>query len=85
MQSKYSDASLERILGLEFGSLKTWRSQGFPPEAETLFKILKLFPWMLEVADKEYDQNKANNVMEAEAFSKVFEKVESYKGFLVEC
>lgn len=58
----YSNSSLERILGLPFGYLKDkrhYRAKDF----QALIKILKTFPWMLIVADANYDEKIAKREM----------------------
>lgn len=79
-----SNASIERALGLEFGSMDKWSKEGYPTEAQALFRILKLFPWMLLVAEDKYNKQTSDIILKTEAFSMIFERLYEYNGFLTE-
>jgi hypothetical protein len=54
LQEKYdwSQVNIERALGIEIGLLSTESS----PETVALMKVLRAFPWVLEVAERRYDK-----------------------------
>lgn len=56
----YTQASIERALDLEMGSLST---ENPSPELLVLMKIIKTYPWLIEVADQNYDEFEAKRVL----------------------
>ena len=55
----WSQTGIERALDLEHQSLSTDNS----PETVALMKIIREFPWVLEVADRRYDKAYADKAM----------------------
>lgn len=56
----YTQASIERALDLEIGSLST---ENPSPELLVLMKIVKTYPWLIEVADQNYDEFEAKRIL----------------------
>ncbi len=57
----YSFAGIERSLGLAQRTLTKWKSGATVPTktALALFRLLRLFPWLLDVADEGFDTVRA--------------------------
>lgn len=55
-------SAMEIALGLEIGSIET-ASVTDNPEMIILLKIVKVYPWLLEVAEHEYDENMSQRIM----------------------
>lgn len=82
---KYTKTAIERILSLPFGSIDRWEKYGYPPEAEALFNILNLFPWMIDIAETGFDPVTADYIHRVNALSQIFQRLKYYNGFLTEC
>ena len=61
---KISFAGIERVLDLPQRTLTKWKNQKTKPSASALalFKYLRLFPWMLQVADSGFDTEAAQKI-----------------------
>ena len=61
----HSNASMERALGLPARTLARWKNESaITPSASglALMRIIRTFPWMLQVADCKFDQEKARTI-----------------------
>ncbi|MDD4302892.1 MAG: hypothetical protein PHS03_10470 [Sphaerochaeta sp.] len=64
----YTNASMERSLGLPARTLARWKNEDIVPSAAALalMRFIRTFPWLLRVAEKEFDQEKAHEVVLSE-------------------
>ncbi len=59
----YKFASMERVLELPQRTLARWKSTGNASAAGlALLRFIRLFPWLLEVADKRFEFNEAQRI-----------------------
>lgn len=56
----FSMVYIERALDLSHRTLSRWKSQGISASGLALMRMIHTFPWLLEVADKDYDRIYAN-------------------------
>ena len=56
----YTQACVERILNLKINSLRT---EDPAPELIALMKIIKTYPWLLKVADSNYNEFEAKRIL----------------------
>ena len=71
-QVGYSMIATERILGLPFRTLSRWKTSGRPSASGTaLLRFLATFPWMLEIADNNFEEEFAKNLLMVEG-GKIF-------------
>jgi hypothetical protein len=70
--NKFNLSSLERALELPQRTFAKWKNRSVNPSATgvVLLKYLKTFPWLIEVADKHFDQNAADKILLENAFKK---------------
>lgn len=63
-EHNFNFAGLERSLGLPQRTLTKWKNAANPPSAAgvTLLKFLRLFPWLVEVAELKFDFDAAQRV-----------------------
>ncbi len=62
--SMWKDPYIERVLGLPFETLKYWRSGKLLSSAGiALLRILATYPWILGVADEEFDAEAAREAL----------------------
>lgn len=56
---------IERVLGLSQRTLTKWKIGATQPSAPgvSLLKFIKVFPWLLDVADSNYDKNCAERIL----------------------
>ena len=62
----HTNAAMERALGLPARTLARWKNeQTTSPSAAgvALMRIIRTFPWILEVADVQFDKTKARKVL----------------------
>lgn len=62
----YSNASMERILGLPMRTLARWKNDStMSPSAAgiALMRIVRTFPWILEVVDARFDREKTKEIL----------------------
>lgn len=59
IEQKITLSSIERVLGLPQRTLIKWKNGNNYPSAAgiTLLKMIRTFPWLLEVAENQYDYN----------------------------
>ncbi len=75
-QSGYSMVATERILELPVRTLSRWKTSGKPSAGGTaLLRLLATFPWLLEVADNNYDNTFAETLLMMEANKVLHEKL----------
>jgi len=55
---KYTQSDVERMLDLPMKALDLENS-----ETLALMKMIKVYPWLLEVADKDYDEIEAKRIL----------------------
>ncbi|MDC7230684.1 MAG: hypothetical protein PQJ48_10270 [Sphaerochaetaceae bacterium] len=60
----YTNASMERSLGLPARTLARWKNEDIVPSAAALalMRFIRTFPWLLRVAEKEFDQEITSEV-----------------------
>lgn len=56
----FSLVYIERALDLSHRTLSRWKSQGISASGLALMRMVHTFPWLLKVADKDYDRIYAN-------------------------
>lgn len=56
----YTQSAVERVLGLEMGTLST---DDPSPELLALMKVIRAYPWLLQVADKKFDDLEAKRIL----------------------
>jgi hypothetical protein len=63
-EHKYNFAGLERSLELPQRTLTKWKNSSTPPNAAgvTLLKFLRIFPWLVEVANLKFDFDAAQQI-----------------------
>ncbi|MBC8418535.1 MAG: hypothetical protein ISR62_03855 [Desulfobacteraceae bacterium] len=63
-QNKISLASMERALELPQRTLTKWKNKASKPSSSgiALFKFLRIFPWLLQVAENKYDYTLAQKI-----------------------
>lgn len=64
---KISFSYLERALELPFGTIQRWKEGDITPEEMTLLKIISVYPWIIQVADNQFNHKVANAVLVKEA------------------
>lgn len=70
----HTNASMERALGLPARTLARWKNeQSMSPSASgiALMRIIRTYPWILAVADMQFDQNVASNMLLQNAANEV--------------
>ena len=75
--NKVSLSSIERALDLPQRTLTKWKNKISSPTATgvALFKYLKLFPWMLDVAEEKYGYDSAQKIFMNAAFQQMINKL----------
>lgn len=65
IKNKRSLTSIERALEIPFRTLAKWKNKITKTSAAgiALLRFIRLFPWLLEVAENKYDPQKAENIM----------------------
>jgi hypothetical protein len=63
----YTMASCERALGLAPRTMGRWKSGHISESARVLLKILRTFPWVLEVAKSKFSQSAADHELRRHA------------------
>lgn len=63
-ENKVSMTAIERILSIPFRTLSRWKNNTSKPSAAAiaLFKYLRTFPWLLDVADHDFDDIFSKNM-----------------------
>ena len=65
IKNKRSLTSIERSLEIPFRTLAKWKNKITKTSAAgiALLRFIRLFPWLLDVAENKYDPQKAENIM----------------------
>ncbi len=73
----YNFASMERVLGLPQRTLTKWKSNQTNPSSSalTLFKFLRTFPWLLNIAEEKFDFDFAQNFLMKGALNQLVDTV----------
>ncbi|HPG35302.1 MAG TPA: hypothetical protein PLG63_03115 [bacterium] len=68
--SGFKLAAVEKALGLSQRTLTKWKIGATKPSSSSvaLLKLIKLFPWLLDVADSKYDETVATRIFIEEFF-----------------
>ena len=63
LKKKYQYVNIERILELPFGTLEKWENgKRIPADGVAVLKILYHFPFILHVADANYDEKASKSI-----------------------
>lgn len=62
-QHGYSKPALDRILSLPQGTLDLCCQGDFPHEAVALFRVLRTYPWILKLAEENFEQGAAEQLL----------------------
>jgi hypothetical protein len=74
----YSLADVERALDLPTRTISRWKSGQEPSAAGlTLLRFIRLFPWLIQVAENNYDETFSRSILLHEAVSEFF-KIQRY-------
>lgn len=65
IENKRSLTSIERALEIPFRTLAKWKNKITKTSAAgiALLRFIRLFPWLIDVAENKYDPKKAENIM----------------------
>lgn len=65
VEKKISMSAIERALEIPFRTLAKWKNKVTKTSAAgiALVRFIRLFPWLLDVAENKYDSKKAKNIM----------------------
>lgn len=64
---KIASSYLEYALQLPFGTVQRWKDGDVSSEEMILLKIIEVYPWIVVVADKQFDDKAANAAVVREA------------------
>lgn len=86
VDSKMSMSSIERALEIPQRTLTKWKNRTNAPSSAgiALMRFIKLFPWLLEVAENKYDYNKAQKIHINAAIQKFLPEIDFRKEDFVE-
>ena len=75
--NKVSLSSIERALDLPQRTLTKWKNGASSPTSAgvTLLKFIKLFPWLLEVAENKFDYEISQKIFMGNAFHKMINQM----------
>lgn len=82
----YSNASMERALGLPARTLARWKNeQSMSPSASgiALMRIIRTFPWILSVAELKFDKKAAQAILLARAAQEMINIQSDYPGWKI--
>jgi hypothetical protein len=76
-ENKISFSSIERILGLPQRTLTKWKNDVAQPTAAgvALLKFLRVYPWLLDVAEHSYDYDTSQEIFLKSAFNIMLHKI----------
>ena len=79
--NKVSLAAMERALELPQRTFTKWKNGASSPTSAgvTLLKFLKLFPWLLEVAENKFDYDISQKIFMGHAFKRMINKMTFYE------
>lgn len=76
LEMGYTLASMERALELPQRTMSQWKSgRDLSAAGIALLRIIKTYPWIIEVADAKYDYTKAGDILILNALTKMHENV----------
>jgi transposase-like protein len=86
VDNKISFSSVERILNLPQRTLTKWKNDVSQPSAAgiALLKFLRVFPWLLNVAEHSYDYDKSQKIFLQSAFNILLQKMSFVKNDTME-
>ncbi|MBU1291496.1 hypothetical protein KKB17_04375 [bacterium] len=86
IDSKMSMSSIERALEIPQRTLTKWKNRTNVPSSAgiALMRFIKLFPWLLEVAENKYDYSEAQKIHINAAIQKLLPKIDFCKEDFVE-
>ena len=86
IDNKMSMSSIERALEIPQRTLTKWKNRTNAPSSTgvALMRFIKLFPWLLEVAENKYDYNEAQKIHINAAIQKLLPEIDFYKEDFVE-
>mgnify|MGYP001034948028 CR=1 FL=1 len=76
IDNKISMSSIERALEMPQRTLAKWKNKGSKTSSAgiALLRFIRLFPWLLEVAENKYDYQKAENIQINSVIQKILDK-----------
>jgi len=76
IDNKISMSSIERALEMPQRTLAKWKNKGSKTSSAgiALLRFIRLFPWLLEVAENKYDYQKAENIQINSVMQKILDK-----------
>lgn len=76
-QNKISLSSMERALELPQRTLTKWKNKASNPSSSgiALLKFLRIFPWLLQVAENKYDYTLAQKIHMTAAFNEMIKQM----------
>lgn len=76
IKNKISMSSIERALEMPQRTLAKWKNKGSKTSSAgiALLRFIRLFPWLLEVAENKYDYQKAENIQIDSVIQKILDK-----------
>lgn len=86
IKNKRSLTSIERALEIPFRTLAKWKNKITKTSAAgiALLRFIRLFPWLIDVAENKYDTKKAENIMLNNAIEKLSKITGNKKATYVE-
>jgi transposase-like protein len=86
IDNKISFSSVERILNLPQRTLTKWKNDVSQPSAAgiALLKFLRVFPWLLNVAEHSYDYDASQKIFLQSAFNILLQKISFFKNDTME-
>ena len=86
VDSKMSMSSIERALEIPQRTLTKWKNRTNAPSSTgvALMRFIKLFPWLLEVAENKYDYNEAQKIHINAAIQKLLPEIDFLKEDFIE-
>jgi DNA-binding transcriptional regulator YiaG len=86
IDSKMSMSSIERALGIPQRTLTKWKNRTNVPSSTgiALMRFIKLFPWLLEIAENKYDYNEAQKIHINAAIQKLLPEIDFCKENFIE-
>jgi len=86
IDNKMSMSSIERALEIPQRTLTKWKNRTNAPSSTgvALMRFIKLFPWLLEVAENKYDYNEAQKIHINAAIQKLLPEIDFLKEDFIE-
>jgi transposase-like protein len=86
IDNKISFSSIERILNLPQRTLTKWKNDVAQPSAAgiALLKFLRVFPWLLDIAEHSYDYDISQKIFLQSAFNALLHKISFLKNDIME-